>query len=448
MNWTRRIVTVFSFRRISGQIAALVLISLVLIHLLIAFYVISQKPRSFAERPIHQFQLIAKLLAETPAASRAVVLQAVDRAFPRLKLSLREAGPASSEGALPELPDVNAVDLDFSVKSAVAAVRLPDGAVVEATIGSPQVPPFFGGLWASTVLFLFVSVTLLGVWAGRALSAPLSAFARAAENFSVNQASASLPETGPEEIRAAAIALNRMRERITALMNDRTRMLAAISHDLRTPITRLRLRSEYIENETQRAETLYDLDQMQAMLESVLSFLSSGSAAKPTLVDVAALLHTISEQFSDCGHVVRYAGPIRAPCTIRPSEIGRAVTNLVENAVRFGTEVDIRLTASADQATIEVSDNGPGIPKHRQADMLKPFVRGEEARTMNEKSGFGLGLSIAQAAVHGHGGELSLHDNAPQGLLVRIALPRAGRHGPDRGGASAFHPALPEQALG
>jgi signal transduction histidine kinase len=217
---------------------------------------------------------------------------------------------------------------------------------------------------------------------------------------------------------------------------------------LRTPITRLRLRSEYIENETQRAETLYDLDQMQAMLESVLSFLSSGSAAKPTLVDVAALLHTISEQFSDCGHVVRYAGPIRAPCTIRPSEIGRAVTNLVENAVRFGTEVDIRLTASADQATIEVSDNGPGIPKHRQADMLKPFVRGEEARTMNEKSGFGLGLSIAQAVVHGHGGELSLHDNAPQGLLVRIALPRAGRHGPDRGGASAFHPALPEQALG
>jgi signal transduction histidine kinase len=445
MNWTCRIVTLFSFRRISGQIAALVLISLVLIHVLITLYVIGQKPRSFAERPVHQLQLIAKILAETPAAGRAVVLQSVDRAFPRLQLTLREGGPGLSDGAFSVVPGVNTVDVDFSAKSTLATIRLPDGAVVEATIGSPQVPPFVGGLWASTVLFLFVSVTLLGAWAGRALSAPLSAFARAAENFSVSQTSAPLPETGPEEIRAAAVALNRMRERITALMNDRTRMLAAISHDLRTPITRLRLRSEFIENKAQRAETLHDLDQMQAMLESVLSFLSGGSAEKPTLVNVAALLHTICEQFSDCGHVVRYQGPGRAPFVIRPGEIGRAVTNLVENAVRFGTEVNVRLTASADQATIEVSDNGPGIPKHRRADMLKPFVRGEEARTMDEKSGFGLGLSIAQAAVHGHGGELSLLDNTPQGLLVRVALPGAGRVGLDR---SASRPALPEQVLG
>lgn len=448
MNWTRRIVTLFSFRRISGQIAALVLISLVLIHVLIALYVIGQKPRSFAERPVHQFQLIAKLLSETPAAGRSVVLEAVDRAFPRLQLTLREGDPGQSVGAFSEVPGVNTVDVDFSAKSTLATVRLPDGAVAEATIGSPQVPPFVGGLWASTVLFLFVSVTLLGVWAGRALSAPLSAFARAAENFSVSQTSAPLPETGPEEIRAAAVALNRMRERITALMNDRTRMLAAISHDLRTPITRLRLRSEYIENEAQRAETLHDLDQMQAMLESVLSFLSSGSAAKPTLVNVAALLHTICEQFSDCGHLVRYQGPVRAPFTIRPGEISRAVTNLVENAVRFGTEVDVRLTASAGQATIEVSDNGPGIPEHRKADMLKPFVRGEEARTMTEKSGFGLGLSIAQAAAHGHGGELSLHDNRPQGLTVRIALPGAGRDGLDRSAANSSRPVLPEQVPG
>lgn len=204
-------------------------------------------------------------------------------------------------------------------------------------------------------------------------------------------------------------------------------MLAAISHDLRTPITRLRLRSEYIENETNRTETLYDLDQMQSMLDSVLTFLSTGNAAKPTLVDLAALLHTICEQFSDCGHVVNYRRPIRAPLMIRPSEIGRAVTNLVENAVRFGSDVNVSLTTSTDQATVEVSDDGPGIPLHRKAEMLQPFVRGEEARTMDEKSGFGLGLSIAQAVVQGHGGYLSLHDNLPHGLLVRITLPGVRR---------------------
>ncbi|WP_076860395.1 ATP-binding protein [Bradyrhizobium mercantei] len=448
MSWTRRIAALFSFHRISGQIAALILLSLILIHALIGLYVIGQKPRTFPDRPVHQFEMIAKLLAGSSGADRATVLQAARRAFPSLRIALHEASPDRSGDVSSGTPRPGTIDQEFAAKAAPATIRLPDGAVVEATIGSAKLPPFFGGFWVSTVLFLFVSVTLLGVWAGRALSAPLSAFARAAENFSISQAAAPLPESGPEEIRAAAVALNRMRERITTLMNDRTRMLAAISHDLRTPITRLRLRSEYIENDAQRAETLHDLDQMQAMLESVLSFLSSGSAAKPTLVNVAALLQTICEQFSDCGHVVRYHGPVRASLLIRPSEISRTVTNLVENALRFGSEVDIRLAASADQTIIDVADDGPGIPEHRRAEMLKPFVRGDEARTMDEKSGFGLGLSIAQAMVCGHGGELSLHDNTPHGLLVRIQLPGATHLGSDRSEASPPLSALPELVSG
>lgn len=268
------------------------------------------------------------------------------------------------------------------------------------------------------------SIALLGIWAARALRSPLSAFARAAESFSLNQSSPPIPETGPEEIRTAAKALNRMRERITMLMNDRTRMLAAISHDLRTPITRLRLRSEYIEDDAQRAQTLRDLDQMQAMLESVLSLLRSGSAGSPTLVDVAALLQMICEEFSDRGHTVVYQGPGRAPLTAQPDEIRRAVTNLVENAVRFGTKVLVTLTAANDRVIIDVADNGPGIPDERKSAMLEPFVRGEEARTMDASSGFGLGLSIAQAVAQAHGGTLSLQDNDPRGLVVRILLPK------------------------
>jgi signal transduction histidine kinase len=288
-------------------------------------------------------------------------------------------------------------------------------------------PAFVGGLWTSTLLFLVASLTLLGVWAGRALSSPLSAFARAAEEFSLNRSSAPLPENGPEEIKSAARALNRMRERITTLMNDRTRMLAAISHDLRTPITRLRLRSEYIEDSIQRAQTVRDLDQMQSMLESVLSLLRSESAAKPTLVDVAALLQMVSEQFSDCGHAVSYLGPARATLTIRPDEITRAVTNLVDNAIRFATVVSVELAVTDGQMLIDVADDGPGIPDERKAAMLEPFVRGEDARTMDETAGFGLGLSIAQSIVAAHGGRLILLDNAPKGLRVRLVLSDASR---------------------
>jgi signal transduction histidine kinase len=165
------------------------------------------------------------------------------------------------------------------------------------------------------------------------------------------------------------------------------------------------------------------------MLESVLSLLRSESAAKPTLVDVAALLQMVCDQFSDCGHAVTYLGPDRAAFIVRPDEIIRAVTNLVENATRFGTEIGVALLVSGNQIIIDVSDDGPGIPDERKAAMLEPFVRGEEARTMDETAGFGLGLSIAQAIVTAHGGTLQLLDNAPRGLRVRLLLSDASRDG-------------------
>lgn len=200
-------------------------------------------------------------------------------------------------------------------------------------------------------------------------------------------------------------------------------MLAAISHDLRTPITRLKLRSEFITDPVYRTQTLRDLDQMQSMLNSVLSLLRGESTVKPTLVDVAALLQTICDEFSDCGHVLSYDGPERATMMIRPDELGRAVTNLIENALQFGTEVKVAFSLAHDHAVISISDKGPGIPDERKAAMLVPFVRGEEARTMDETSGFGLGLSIAQAIANAHHGTLSLHDNSPNGLCVNLSFP-------------------------
>jgi signal transduction histidine kinase len=186
----------------------------------------------------------------------------------------------------------------------------------------------------------------------------------------------------------------------------------------------MRLRAEFIEDETNRQRMLRDLDQMRAMLEQVLSFLRNDRRLEPmTLADVASTLQLITDQFCDMGHRVAYAGPAHAMATVRPDDLHRSVTNLVENAVRFGAEATIHLRVEPDDITIDIEDDGPGISDVRKANVLEPFVRGDDARNMDEAEGFGLGLSIANAVVLAHGGVLSLHDREPRGLVVRMRLP-------------------------
>jgi signal transduction histidine kinase len=425
---------------IGGQIAALVVASIIALHLIItAAFLINRPDRGepFAAGGPHQLALAAQLLAAAPPAERTRLVADLARAWPQLEL---ESLPADVQPAAAETGHHALHGLIRHLGSHYRAfalapdphrigIVLPDGAMIAATTPMPmRPPPFWGGPWMMTLLFTVISVTLLGLWAARALAAPLSSFAKAAEDFSLNGAAAPLPERGPEEVRAVARALNRMRERITGLIDDRTKMLAAISHDLRTPITRLRLRSEFIEDEAQRGRMFADLDQMRSMLEDVLSFLQNDRRGENmTLTDIASSLQLVADQFSDMGHGVSYDGPDHAMATVRPDDLHRCVTNLVENAVRFGNETTIRLVVWADNATIEIEDDGPGISDARKDNMLKPFVRGDSARNMNEAAGFGLGLSIANAIVLAHGGTLSLHDRKPQGLCVRISLPRAQR---------------------
>jgi signal transduction histidine kinase len=208
------------------------------------------------------------------------------------------------------------------------------------------------------------------------------------------------------------------------LIDDRTKMLAAISHDLRTPITRMRLRAEFIEDEVHRQRMMGDLDQMRSMLEAVLSFLRNDRKLEAmTLTDIASTLQLVADQFADIDYKVTYQGPEHAMAIVRPDDLTRSVTNLVENSVRYGAHVTVRLTTSTDTATIEVEDDGPGISDARKEVMLEPFVRGDDARNMDETTGFGLGLSIARAIALAHGGKLSLNDRQPHGLIVRIELP-------------------------
>jgi len=436
-----RLLGFLNLRGIGGQIAALVVASIIALHAIITVsFLINRpdRPEPFAHGEPHQIEMAARLLGAAAAAERSHLLDDLNRAYPQLELASLppQPMPASIEpGASADPGFLHALMHHLGRGYRVFAlpsdphrigIVLPDGAAISATISwPPHPPPFWGGPWVMTLLFAVISVTLLGLWAARALAAPLSSFAKAAESFSLNGAAAPLPERGPEEVRAVARALNRMRERITALIDDRTRMLAAISHDLRTPITRLRLRSEFIEDEAQKSRMLADLDQMRAMLEAVLSFLKNDRRGEAmTLADIASSLQLVADQFSDMGHHVTYAGPEHAMAVVHPDDLHRCITNIVENAVRFGKEATIRLTMSDGGADIEIEDDGPGISDARKETMLRPFVRGDDARNMDEAAGFGLGLSIAKAIVLAHGGVLSLHDRKPHGLSVRINLPR------------------------
>jgi signal transduction histidine kinase len=425
-----------NLKNIGGQIAALVVASIIAIHLILtATFLVYRPDQAPIERGNGQLAAVVQLLGAAPAVGRPRLFADIARAFPQLDIGslLPGSAPAPDEPdglslrslhrrlgsnyrifSLPPEKDIHKI-----------GIVLPDGAMISAKLTADERQrPFWIGPWVLTLLFAAISVTLLGLWTARALTAPLSSFARAAESFSLNGAPAPLPERGPEEIRSVAKALNRMRERITTLMDDRTRMLAAISHDLRTPITRMRLRSEFIEDDGNRSCMLGDLDQMRSMLESVLSFLrNDGKLESMTLVDIASTLQLVTDQFADMGHKVAYDGPQHAMATLRPDDLYRSVTNLVENAVRFGAEATIRLTMSPNSVTIDVEDDGPGISDARKDAMLEPFVRGDEARNMDEAAGFGLGLSIARAIVLAHDGELSLNDRQPHGLVVRIELP-------------------------
>ncbi|WP_027529432.1 ATP-binding protein [Bradyrhizobium sp. WSM3983] len=426
----------FHLKGIGGQIAALVLASTVALHLVVTAAFLISRPDRPDQPPDGAPQLMdaALLLGSAKPDDRPRLTADLARAFPKLNIEThaRDTAMVIEDSESQHLRGLRrhlgrgykVMQLAPEGDARRIGVELPDGTIIAGHVENGPRPWFWGGPWLVTLMTAFISISVLGLWAARALATPLSSFAKAAENFSLDGAAEPLPERGPEEIRSVARALNRMHERIARLMSDRTKMLAAISHDLRTPITRLRLRAEFIEDEGNRKRMLIDLDQMRSMLESVLSLLRNDRKIEAvTLVDIASTLQLIADQFGDMGHVVHYDGPTSVTAAARPDDLHRGVTNLVENAVRFGAEVTIRLDVAGTKLVIDVEDDGPGISDARKQEMLEPFVRGDDARTMDDSTGFGLGLSIARAIAIAHGGELSLHDRQPHGLIVRMQLP-------------------------
>jgi signal transduction histidine kinase len=407
---------------ISGQIALIIVASLLLIHVMLttAFFLTRRGPPPQAARD--ELATLIELIAAKPAPARAALVSDIGATFPGFALAPTDRWPDAPSRPVHDMeadglarrlgPDYRVTVMTPPAGAAnvhAVAIRLRDGETVTAQLSPMPPPPFFGGPFALTLMAIAVSATLLGLWAARGLVGPLRRFAWAAESFNPNGEIALLPERGPYEVRAAARALNRMRERVRSLIEDRTRMLAAVSHDLRTPITRLRLRCEFIEDPSARAQMLDELAHMSAMVESVLYFLRDGQRREQaTMIDLATSLQTICDQFSDTGHDVSYDGPDHVVISAYGEELHRAITNLIDNAVRHGGKTDVRLTLTAPAVTVAIEDDGPGIPDAGKAAMFEPFVRGDAARGMNNQPGFGLGLS------------------KPHGLVAQIMLPRPG----------------------
>jgi signal transduction histidine kinase len=275
------------------------------------------------------------------------------------------------------------------------------------------------------LIIVLVFVLLLSVYAVRWIIAPLSAVAEAALSFGRSPRNdQAIGSAGPREIVQVADALNEMRTRIRALLEDRTRMLAAISHDLRTPLTRLRLRAERVREDSLRDGMLGDLIKVSRMLDETLDYLrEEGKSEAISLADLPSLLQTICSDFTDVGHAVSYQGPARLTWTVRPRALTRAVTNIVENGIKHGSAVTVALRSAARESIeIEIADDGPGIPATLRHKVFEPFFKVDNARAQNG-AGFGLGLSIAQDIVKRHGGEIGLQARDPAGLAVRILLP-------------------------
>ncbi|GJE51783.1 Adaptive-response sensory-kinase SasA [Methylobacterium tardum] len=436
---------------IAGQIALLVVAGIAVAHVVatIAFLLLHepQNPDELPGVAASRLGTLARLLDAVDPAARPALL-ASGHSLPLIRVESWDGTVPPGAKPVPDLPvihrlrngagrPVTITDLsDGDPEQTRSPARLhigivtPAGAMLQATLPNDPLRTPKQGALIFTVVFLALTLALLSVWATRALTAPLKRLAGAAEAFGTRDDHVALPEAGPREVLAVSRALDRMRSRVRRLIDDRTQMLAAISHDLRTPITRLRLRAEFIEDDTARAATLRDLDQMNGLVETALSFVRDGQTrdtGSHSLVDLASVVQTVCDDFSDFGAPVSVGRSRHVLVQGRPEELQRAVTNLVDNAIKYGGRAEVHMDASERGVRVCVLDQGPGIPEAEREAMLQPFVRGDRARNLNEASGFGLGLSIVQAIVEAHNGRLTLENRREGGLCAAIELPLAAQ---------------------
>uniref|UniRef100_UPI0035CC27AF ATP-binding protein n=1 Tax=uncultured Sphingomonas sp. TaxID=158754 RepID=UPI0035CC27AF len=391
-----------------------------------------------ARRLAEHLVIARKLLVEQPPAARPMLARELTTSRYEIHWAPALAPPPPLAPSLDRMyrqvigwePDLAHADLRLSLASpgrnAVTAggLKLADGswlhfhtrqAIHQANLASER------------ILLAMVPVAALLLMGGlfiRRTLLPLRRLALAADAVgSGSDRDEAVPEAGPSEVRRVIGAFNRMHARIYQLIADRTQALAAVGHDLRTPLARLRMRADGIADDVLRDAVEADVLEMDAMVASLLAYLGGeGESEARVAIDLAVLCATVCDDVVDRGREADYFGPEHLELAVRPVMLKRAIVNLVENALHYGERVFVTLLRDGERVVIRIEDDGPGIPAESLARVLEPFVRLDMARA-RDTIGLGLGLSIVARAVAEHDGALVLANRAEGGLRAEIALP-------------------------
>ncbi len=424
-------------RSLAGRIILLLLGGLTLLHL--GSMAVHERALHGAEsgarneRLAERLSAAAALVSAAPEASRDAAAHGLS--LPGIELHWDRVAPVP-DGAVPDALAAVAARLGLGARLAwdsgsEPGHRLVGGVPIEAGgwlafsaswIGGPNTAMERGTL--ASMLAMALGIALASVLVVRWITRPLRRLADAADGIGRDLGDRPLPTDGPSEVMHAAVAFNAMQARIRRLVEDRTEALAAVSHDLRTPLARLRLRAGFLPEGEARTRMEADLAEMEAMIGRTLDYIREGRDAEPARsTDLAAILQTLASDATDAGHDVAYQGPPRAVLPLRRLAAKRALSNLVENAVRHGAP-PVRLTIrdEASRVVVEVDDAGPGIAPEDRARALEPFTQLDASRGAG---GSGLGLAIVHRFAEASGGALALGAKREGcGLRARLTLPR------------------------
>jgi signal transduction histidine kinase len=306
----------------------------------------------------------------------------------------------------------------------VISLQLPDETWLNFAAADEATVPVWSLESMALIAIVVVVVIVLSVLGIERLTAPLRLLAQAAERLGRDVNAPPLPERGSADVRQALRAFNNMQARIKRFVEDRTRMIAAISHDLRTPITRLRLRAEFIDDAEQQTKMLTDLDDMETMIQSTLSFAREEANPEPRReLDVAALLRSVCEDAPDVSLMIQPNGAGPLLCNGQPVALRRGFGNLLDNAVKYGRRARVCLSIGTDSITVTFDDDGCGLPDEELERVFKPFYRVEGSRS-RDTGGTGLGLPVARTVFRSHGGDVVLSNRPEGGLRATVTLPR------------------------
>lgn len=378
--------------------------------------------------------VIAALLRETPMEARGAILATATRAgfdfevLPKEQIRsipysylqwrsiewLFRIDRGQIDGRWIRIGGRYAFVVDLDQRDVLAHFGMPDSLLTSG---------FVRALFYRFMVFvaLPVLIWLFAVWA---VTDPLKRISAAVGSAEIENSDQLFVEHGSVEMIGLARALNRMRTRIRAMIENRTRMLRSVSHDLRTPLTRLRLRAERMDDGPVRTAMLSDVQHIEDLIDETLTYLRNDvSTEKLQRADIASVLQTVCAEFSDVGFSVSYSGPDRLLGWCKPNALARAITNLCDNGAKFAGNVTVALMQTDTAARIAVGDDGPGISMTARSRVFEPFFKEDASRGVTSKHGFGLGLSIVADIVEGHGGKIELQDNKPNGLIVTIDLP-------------------------